>query len=39
LFSTGRTRLSPLYFALIAAGVAVLASAVALYMVGTTYYL
>jgi len=39
LFSTGKTRFNPRYFAAIAAAVVVLASAVALYMVGTTYYL
>ncbi len=38
LFSTGRTRLDPRYFALTAAGIVVLASTVALYMVGATYY-
>jgi uncharacterized membrane protein len=39
LFSTGRTRFNPRYFVVIAAVVVVLASTVALNMVGTTYYL
>ena len=39
LFSTGRTRFNPRYFAVIAAGVVVLASAVALSMVYSTYYI
>ncbi len=39
LFSAGRTWLNPRYFAFIAAGVVVLANAVALYMIQDAYYL
>jgi uncharacterized membrane protein len=39
LFSTGRTRFNPRYFAAIAVAIVLLASAVAFYWIGSTYYL